>query len=152
MLWPTVKRSHNSENMKTISLTRGKIALVDDADFDWLSSFKWYARPARNTWYAYTHEYRNGIRRNVSMHVMLMRPAVPLETDHWNHDGLDNQRGNLRIVTKSINAKNRIKNRQGFWYSVHYYSQRMKWRLVVCGKYAGLYETKAAALSVVTPQ
>lgn len=28
--------------MKTIPLTMGKEALVDDADFEWLSLFKWF--------------------------------------------------------------------------------------------------------------
>ena len=86
------------------------------------------------------------------MHTLLIHPKKPLEVDHKNHEGLDNQRLNLRESTRSDNAKNRRKQRNGFWYSVHFYAQRAKWRLIVNGKYAGLFETEALAyehLSVV---
>lgn len=38
--------------MKEIPLTKGKVALVDDADFDELNQYKWYASRGRNTFYA----------------------------------------------------------------------------------------------------
>jgi hypothetical protein len=31
---------------KEIPLTLGKVAVVDAADYEWLSQWKWYARPA----------------------------------------------------------------------------------------------------------
>jgi hypothetical protein len=30
--------------MATIPLTRGMVAIVDDADYEWLSKFSWHAR------------------------------------------------------------------------------------------------------------
>lgn len=39
--------------VKTIQLTKGYEALVDDEDYDWLSQWKWTARPSRSTVYAY---------------------------------------------------------------------------------------------------
>jgi hypothetical protein len=40
--------------MKEIQLTQGKVALVDDDDFDYLSQWKWYAhKPStRDIYYA----------------------------------------------------------------------------------------------------
>jgi hypothetical protein len=38
--------------MKEIPLTRGKVALVDDSDFERLPAHKWYAHKAQNTQFA----------------------------------------------------------------------------------------------------
>lgn len=38
--------------MRKLSLTRGKVALVDDADYSDLVKHKWCAYPHRRTWYA----------------------------------------------------------------------------------------------------
>lgn len=38
--------SHKSwgfEMIKTIALTKGKVALVDDDDYDWINQWKWNA-------------------------------------------------------------------------------------------------------------
>jgi hypothetical protein len=38
---------------KLIPLTKSQFALVDDADFDWLSQWRWYFQPIRNTGQGY---------------------------------------------------------------------------------------------------
>jgi len=38
--------------MRTIPLTRGMIALVDDKDFESLSQYSWYAHRGSKTFYA----------------------------------------------------------------------------------------------------
>jgi hypothetical protein len=39
--------------MKTIPLTQGKFAIVDDSDFEWLNQWKWYVQKSKNisVWY-----------------------------------------------------------------------------------------------------
>ena len=42
------------------------------------------------------------------MHRLIMGfPPAPLVVDHINHDGLDNRRSNLRVITKKQNQGNR---------------------------------------------
>src|ERR1700682_4865979 len=38
--------------LKTIPLTKGKVALVDDEDYERVSQFKWCASQSRHQWYA----------------------------------------------------------------------------------------------------
>lgn len=92
--------------MKTIPLTRGKVALVDDEDYEALSMFKWYAAyfARSNVWRPM--RYAIGDKR-VYMHIQIMGKREGFEVDHRNRDGLDNQRDNLRWATKSQNAWNR---------------------------------------------
>lgn len=88
--------------MKLIPLTRGMFAKVDDADFDFLSQFYWYANSSRGKFTARGNV--NG--KEVYMHRLLM--DFPKETvDHRNLDELDNQRSNLRVATHSQNNANR---------------------------------------------
>jgi hypothetical protein len=88
---------------KIIPLSQGKVAIVDDADFEWLSQWKWH--------YAKGYAVRNeGIypdRRTVYMHDKIMNPPDGMEVDHVKTgDNLNNQRYNLRICTRGQNMAN----------------------------------------------
>jgi hypothetical protein len=84
--------------MKTIPLTRGLFAKVDDADFDWLSKAKWYAqRTAPGVFYA-------ARGHGILMHREILPGAV--EVDHVNQDKLDNRRENLRTADSHRNKAN----------------------------------------------
>lgn len=88
--------------MTAIALTQGKVALVDDADVAALAAHKWHAVHINGYWYAAT---RIG-KKTVTMHVFLMNPPSGKDVDHWNRDGLDNRRENMRICTRSQNLAN----------------------------------------------
>lgn len=108
---------------KLIPLTRGQYAIVDDADFEWLSQMEWIARKIRHTTYAYTKNLR-------AMHRLIVNAPVGMEVDHIDSNGLNNTRSNLRICTSTQNHGNaRIStaNKSGFK-GVHWDSQRQKYR------------------------
>lgn len=102
--------------MKTIPLTRGFVALVDDADFEFLTRQKWHAIRVKEKWYAQGSRVVRGRATTILMHRLIMGSPLGLEIDHRDNDGLNNQRGNLRICTSSDNKKNLFKTRNRFGY------------------------------------
>jgi hypothetical protein len=99
--------------MKEIQLTQGKVALVDDCDFEELNQHKWTANrhilKNRLIWYAVRHIRRqDGIRRTLGMHQQILSGVC--EIDHRDGDGLNNRRSNLRPATHSHNQWNRHKS------------------------------------------
>lgn len=117
--------------MKAIHLTKDKIALVDDANFDWLSKWKWYAQKGRNTWYAArTSPPKNGKRQIIYMHREILKPPPGKESDHKDGNGLDNRRSNLRITTGAQNRQNAQSYRGGTskFKGVSCANDRRKWR------------------------
>jgi len=97
--------------MRSIPLTRGKVAIVDDADYEFLSQSTWHAWWSGSRWYAL-----DGHRRYMHR-VILGLTRFCDKGDHKDGDGLNNQRCNLRIATNSQNAANsklRSTNRSGF--------------------------------------
>ncbi len=103
--------------MREIPLTQGKVALVDDVDYDWLNRFKWCAHQNKNgLWYAH-REMRIGVGRKnrltVSMHceILGLKFGDKRQGDHQNHNGLDNRRANIRICTQGQNNCNARKSK-----------------------------------------
>jgi hypothetical protein len=89
----------------------GFFAIVDDDDFDRLSSHRWslsgsYKKSGIR--YAATRVRVNGRSTSVSMHRMVMSCGGPYVVDHINRDGLDNRKLNLRICTQGQNLANQI--------------------------------------------
>ena len=111
---------------KSIPLSQGRFAIVDDADFEWLSQWKWCAlKTNATTWYA----VRRGTATFVYMHRLILAACKGQIVDHINRDGLDNQRANLRFCTKSENAANskRRKLHTSRFRGVSWDSARQKW-------------------------
>jgi len=94
---------------KTIPLTQGKVALVDDQDYEWLNQWKWQYKPTPNTGYAVRSVGPRHKQKRVYMHRIILNPPSGKETDHINSNGLDNRRCNLRACTRSQNHMNRRK-------------------------------------------
>lgn len=118
--------------MKEIQLTQGKVALVDDNDYERLLKIKWHANWCRRskTYYAYGHYYKdNGERSSISMHRFLTKAVAGEVVDHGDHNGLNNQRGNLTKKDRINNCKNiRIssRNTSGF-VGVTWHKNHNKW-------------------------
>ena len=92
--------------MKHIPLTKGKFAIVDDADYKWLNQWKWYARKCQNRYYAARKITVNGKQHTVYMHRFIMNVLPELEVDHKNRNSLDDRRNNLRICQSQQNKWN----------------------------------------------
>lgn len=94
--------------MKTIPLTQNKHALVDDEDFERVNQYRWCAHHYYYGWRAVRSIRKsNGKQTSQYMHRFIMDTPKELQTDHENHNGLDNQKHNLRNCTQSQNNMNR---------------------------------------------
>src|SRR4030066_2184242 len=89
--------------MKEIKLTRGKVAIVDDEDYEWINQWKWHCN---GQGYAERHCDIPGKRTMIKMHRLILNTPNGMETDHINHNRLDNRKSNLRVRTRSQNAIN----------------------------------------------
>lgn len=89
-----------------IHLTKGKIALVDAADYEQLSHHSWYY-VATGPDCGYAGATIEGKR--VYMHRFLMQAPDGVEVDHIDLDRLNNCRSNLRLVTTAQNQCNTAK-------------------------------------------
>ena len=92
--------------MKEITLSQGKIALVDDADYQLVSQFKWHAEKRKcDIWYAKRNLYKpDGMRTTQYLHQFLIPGAQDI--DHRDGNGLNNQRENIRPCTHAQNMCN----------------------------------------------
>ncbi len=96
--------------MKEVQLTKGRVALVDDEDFEWLNQFNWCFQGGYATRWKSKKRGEDTGSKNFCMHREIMNLGDLQETgkevDHINGNKLDNQRNNLRIATRAENAKN----------------------------------------------
>jgi len=121
--------------MKKIPLTQGQFALVDDADFNWLSRHKWYANWNGHTQSFYAERNRKQMNtkwRSISMarEILGLKFGDKRQADHINHDTLNNQRSNLRICSCAENLRNqrKSKNNSSGFRGVYWNKARNKWR------------------------
>jgi len=91
--------------MKQVQLTNGKIALIDDEDYDRVSALRWKEVGG----YAAHNYTKAGKTHTLYMHRMITNALVGMKVDHINHDALDNQKANLRVCTHAQNHMNRVK-------------------------------------------
>jgi len=96
--------------VKTIPLTQGHVAYVDDEDYAELSVSKWYVQRLGKVLYAY-RRLGVGVRAPHEFIILGLSRHDGQQVDHRNGDGLDNTRANLRLSTKAQNGRNRGPNR-----------------------------------------
>jgi hypothetical protein len=93
--------------MKTITLTQGNVAIVDDDDYKMLIAHRWFTMKSGNQFYAVRNENNGKKRRLIMMHRVILLTPKGMDTDHISGDGLDNRRANLRVATRTQNNINR---------------------------------------------
>jgi hypothetical protein len=143
------ENERNNFNSRKNCSRQGKIALVDDEDFEWLSQWKWRYMKAKNTGYA----TRSGLleKKTILMHRIIMNIPDGYEVDHFDHDGCNNQKYNLRNCTHIENLENQGKHKnntsgyKGIWWD----ERNQKWgvQIRIKGKrlFLGRFDTPEIA-------
>lgn len=86
---------------------KGKFAIVDADDYEELIKHRWHLQGG-----GYVARYNKTKPLLVLMHRQVMSTPKNMQTDHINHNKLDNRKDNLRVCTSYVNQQNRT--RQGF--------------------------------------
>lgn len=140
--------------MTTIPLSQDKVALVDDADFEWLNRRKWCAIQNGHAYYAARKSpvAKNKQRREYMHRVILgLQSGDGILTDHADGNGLNNQRSNLRVCTAVQNGQAQRKWKIGTsrYKGVYWNRSACKWRSQIWANkkkiYLGCYHTAEAA-------
>ncbi len=93
--------------MKEIQLTKGRVALVDDEDFERLSQWSWSFHGN----YAHRKQKFDGKTKSIFMHRFILNYDGSGFIDHRDGNPLNNQKFNLRIGDTQNNAYNRGPNK-----------------------------------------
>ena len=123
--------------MREIPLTRGKVAIVDNEDFEVLSQWKWYAAVNGKRCYAARTNWTGAPPKQVRMACQIMAHPISMEVDHINGNPLDNRRSNLRVCTHRENGANRNRQQGGTstYKGVSWHKETKRWRAQI--QYAG---------------
>jgi hypothetical protein len=93
------------QSYRLIPLTKGQTAIVDATDYEWLMQWSWQAQ-----WNSHTKSFyarrKNYPQSSIRMHREITGAKAGELVDHWNHNGLDNRRQNLRKCTNAQNCRN----------------------------------------------
>lgn len=113
---------------KEIVLTRGKVATVDDADFEWLNQWRWLA----NGNYAMRFVGPRSRRRSIRMHRLIVNAPEGWDVDHIDGNPLNNTRANLRVCTRRENQQNkRAISGSSRYKGVSYHTSRGTWEAAI---------------------
>jgi hypothetical protein len=118
-------------NVREVPLTRGHVALVDAVDYERVVEHRWYARIDRHTVYGIGRDPGPPpISQHLHRFILGLRPGDQ-PVDHIDGNGLHCWRTNLRVVTASQNAMNRIRQRRvrsSHWKGVGWHDTMRSWR------------------------
>jgi hypothetical protein len=142
--------------MKKIKLTQNKIALVDNEDYERLTKWSWYVVKKGHNYYAVRQFRLFGKKKIVYMHRQALEYnnfvfGKNLSVDHIDHNGLNNQKHNLRVVNSKQQAQNRKKTKKktSKFKGVCWDKLNEQWRayIKVNGKelYLGLFDNEKKA-------
>jgi hypothetical protein len=113
-----------------VTLTQGYEAIIDAADTPLVEGVNWYANVHRNTVYCVNRSQNETKKTTIRMHRVIMGDPDGFQIDHIDGDGLNNRKSNLRLATRSENARNRRINKNStsglkgaFWVE-----SRKRWR------------------------
>lgn len=108
------------------------VSQIEEDDLDLIAKFQWRAQQNKDgRWYAMAwNKYPNFIL----MHRLIMKPKQGETVDHLDNDGLNNQRGNLRVCSYSENVQRTGFKRNGstsIFKGVHFETSRSRWKAMI---------------------
>jgi hypothetical protein len=120
------------DNTAIVPLTQGKVAIIDAADAHLICDQVWCARKCKaNKWYASAScwDENAGCYRPMQMHRVIMDAPDDELVDHWDNDGLNNRRSNLRLATHAQNIWNRGAHRsnRSMFKGIHWDAPGKRW-------------------------
>ncbi len=130
---------------RKIPLTQGKFAIVDVEDYEQLSIYKWFAVKYGRCFYAARKGISKTTRRktrSIPMHRQILNVPDDKVVDHINHNGLDNRKANLRIVTvlqNSWNARKQNGNLSSKYKGVSLTKRTRRWKAKISYKGKNIY-------------
>lgn len=99
--------SFSPDGTVRIPLGRGRVALIDAADYPLVSDYRWHATFRENRCYAIAHIPGTGHDgRKILLHRLIMDAKRGDIVDHISGDCCDNRRANLRMATGTQNNAN----------------------------------------------
>jgi len=122
--------------------------LDSDEDYEDVIRFTWVAiksrrKSAPDVWYA-----AKAITRTLMHRWILGKKCISKLVDHKDRDGLNNQRNNIRIATRSQNAANRTATGNSKYLGVSYSprcTMNDKWIASCAGKPLGIFNSEIEA-------
>ena len=94
--------------MKRIALTKQKVTIVDDEDYEFLTQWRWQ-------FHSQGYASRNIKPKTIWMHRLILKTPEGYETDHINGNKLDNRKQNLRIATHAQNNRRKGLQKSNKW-------------------------------------
>lgn len=135
--------------MKTIELTQGKVALVDDENFEKLNQYKWCVFKPGTVFYAVRNTRGVNPRRLIYMHRIITNAPESMAVDHINGNGLDNCKSNLRVVTRRQNNQNKHIEKSSIFPGVSWNKRDENWKAQIKingkSKYLGCFKIESEA-------
>lgn len=115
--------------MREVQLTKGYVALVSDADYEFVSQWKWHALIGTHHVYACRTYRSKGRKSMVYMHRALLNAPQDMDVDHINRNSLDNQRDNLRLATRAQNVRNQgpSKSSTSGYKGIRWHQRHQRW-------------------------
>lgn len=129
---------------------------IDDEDFELINKYTWrlLKQPRSYTLYAITNIFKNEKYCTTRIHRLIMNclDNKLIHIDHINHNGLDNRKENLRLVTPSQNQMNRNKRQFSEYKGVAFNKSRNNYCVFINKKgkekYLGTFKTQKEAAIV----